>query len=63
MKYPAKYRSDNGLGSIMSVLVGMTRESVENSIEYALTLFKEKKYDEALVFLNNAIEGIEILTA
>ena len=63
MKYPANYCSDNGLGSVMSVLVSMTRETVENSMEYALILFKEKKYDEALVFLNNAIEGVEILNA
>ena len=61
MKYVPKCNSDNGLGLALSALIGMTKATVENSAEYALTLIKEERYDEALVFLNNAIEGIEIL--
>ena len=53
--------NDGGLGLALSSLVTATRVTVENSTEYALKLVKEKRYDEALIFLNNAIEGIEIL--
>ena len=53
--------NDGGLGLALSGLVTATRVTVENSTEYALKLVKERRYDEALIFLNNAIEGIEIL--
>ena len=63
MKYTTNYCSDNGLGSVMSALVGMTRKTVENSAEFALSLIQKGNYEDALIFLKNAIEGIEILTA
>ena len=53
--------NDGGLGLALSSLVTATRATVENSVEYALKLVKEKRYDEALIFLNNAVEGIESL--
>ena len=63
MKYPANYCSDNGLSDVMSTLVAMTRETVENCVGEALILVEGRNYDKALIFLKNAIEGIEILTA
>ena len=51
------------LGETLKVLVSATRITVENSAEYALSLIREGNYEDALVFLKNAIEGIEILTA
>ena len=57
-------KSDSlGLGETLKALVSATRITVENSAEYALSLIREGNYEDALVFLKNAVEGIEILTA
>ena len=54
-------RSENYDMSIIKGLIGMTKSTIENSAYYAYLLIKEGKYDEAKEYLNNAIEGIEIL--
>ena len=63
MKYTPNYNSDNGLGLTLSELVSATRKTVENCVGEALILVEGRNYDKALIFLKNAIEGIEILTA
>ena len=51
------------LGDALKALVSATRITVENSAEFALSLIQKGNYEDALIFLKNAIEGIEILTA
>ena len=51
------------LKNTLKLVVAMTKATIENSTEYALTLVKEGNYEEAKVYLVNALEGIEILSA
>ena len=53
--------SDGGLGVSLKTLVGMTKATIKNSVEYASVLIEQGKYEDARVFLKNALEGIEIL--
>ena len=55
--------SNNSLDDNLKTLVSATRISVENSLEYALDLVRLKDYQSAMIFIKNAMEGIEILTA
>lgn len=60
---PTKMKSDDFDPSGLKGLVKLTRVTVENSVDYASILIKEKNYEEAKIYLQNALEGIEILTA
>ena len=60
---PTKMKSDDFDPSNLKTLVRITRMTVENSVDYASILIKERKYEEAKIYLQNALEGIEILTA
>jgi len=60
---PTKMKSDDFDPSGLKGLVKATRMTVENSIDYALILIKARNYEEAKIYLQNALEGIEILTA
>ena len=51
------------LGETLKVFVSATRITAENSAEYALSLIREGSYKDALIFLKNAVESVEILTA
>ena len=54
-------KSENYDMSEIKGLIGMVKSTIENSAYYAFVLVKEGKYDEAKKYLNNAIEGIEVL--
>ena len=52
---------DGGLGKGLKSIVGMVKDTVKNSASYAVTLIEQGKYEDAKIFLKNALEGIEIL--
>ena len=51
------------LKNTLKLFVATTKTTIENSAEYALTLIEKGNYEEAKVYLVNALEGIEILSA
>ena len=54
-------KSENFDMSEIKELIGLIRATVENCAFYAYKLITEGKLSEAKEYLNNAVEGIEIL--
>ena len=47
--------------SALDLLYAMTKETIANSVAMAEKYIAEGKYEEARVFLVNAVEGIDII--